>query len=587
MARSASQLSEAKDREASNKGLAAPKNMTQKYGANAQHVYSAQNLKSSMTGGVPAPNLKDPFGYKQQLQQQYQIPNLQKASEKAMSGYNDFQAGVTKNLHNISDTSKNPVALPVQGLQASNYANQQNEVGTALNNELAQINQRLGYAQQGYGQDMSFYTGEQQQATQASEFQQQQADQNKPQLITGKDLMGNTTYSLYNPATGTITPAQTDSNGNVSFGQGGAQVAGATQPQAMPQPTAMAQNGAGAAYGTTTPNMNVNGAGVTEGGTIQNQPIQGAQSQQTAQTTPAQQTNQNVAQLFPALPAANQASMSSAIQEAQANKVTLNMPLLQHLAQQYPSQATQIAAVAAYQNKPLPETASGTGPNDDFMNAVRQVNPNFDPSGYDTNETFGNITHATATGKTYISQDDLKDYSPADKVSIMNKADAQGIPILNTADAKQMEGIDIARANIQNMQSIIPKVNPSNWFARLLPFIPGVKSVIGNELRAVFQTDPDITSFDQAKQGIVAANAAILSSGSTRGVSPRMIGYLNDLVPSINDTEDDAGAKLQELTTQLTSAEDTLLNAPIQTSSASADWLPGKTTSGMSYTISY
>ena len=61
MARSASQLSAAKGREASNKGLAAPKNMTQKYGANAQHVYSAQNLKSSMTGGVPAPNLKDPY----------------------------------------------------------------------------------------------------------------------------------------------------------------------------------------------------------------------------------------------------------------------------------------------------------------------------------------------------------------------------------------------------------------------------------------------------------------------------------------------------------------------------------------------
>ena len=146
--------------------------LSQKYGANAQDVYSAKNLKTSMTGGVAAPNLKDPFGYAASLKQQYQIPELQSMSEKETKNINDFDLNSSKALGKIKTQSG--VSLPVEGLQGQIASDQFSQQETALSNELAQINQRLGYAQQGYGQDMSFYTGQQQQATSASQYAQSQ-----------------------------------------------------------------------------------------------------------------------------------------------------------------------------------------------------------------------------------------------------------------------------------------------------------------------------------------------------------------------------------------------------------------------------
>ena len=129
-----------------------------KYKANAKDVYSSKNLKTAMSGGVPAPNLNDPFGYAAQLKSQYGLSKLEKSSEKAMKNINKFNEQTTKQIHNIE---KQPLALPVMGRQEAVYSGQRSEESTALGNELAQINQRLGYAQQGYTNDLNFYTGQQ------------------------------------------------------------------------------------------------------------------------------------------------------------------------------------------------------------------------------------------------------------------------------------------------------------------------------------------------------------------------------------------------------------------------------------------
>ena len=357
--------------------------MSQKYGANAQDVYGAKNLKSSMTGGVAAPNLKDPFGYSASLKQQYQLPELEQGAEKATANINKFNEQTKKELGLIANTKKNPVALPVQGLQASNYANQRAQIGTALSDELAQINQRLGYAQQGYNQDISFYGNQQSNAIQQSQFAQTMALNYAKDFPFGVPGQTGTNGTSGTGIPGWGTNAQTETTPATGTAAATAPATSQNQSQisqATPQVTQTPQ----VAQGT--------------------QPSQGTPAWQQAtgqQQNPLQQATQPQQQATPAqaalAPFVTSQTYDQAIASGKDPSVLQNLPT---------PIAQQVKAIAEYRQAPVARVSAMGA---QIMQMAEAYNPQYDATQYQARQKMvnsvssGNIANVVTSANTLVS----------------------------------------------------------------------------------------------------------------------------------------------------------------------------------------
>jgi hypothetical protein len=342
------------------------------YKVDAKEVYGAKNLKASMTGGVQAPNLNDPFGYKAQLQQQYQLPKLEKASEKATKNINKFQEQTTKLIHNIE---KQPLALPVMGRQEAVLSGQRTEEATALSNELSQINQRLGYAQQNVAQDLGFYTQQQQ-------FQQNKAESDRSYaLAQEKAAAAANPFAALGIDLGTTTgvPTGTLPPQDYPTYQPGYQPGGQPQPSTQPSAQLMATT---SPVPGVTPQENYF---IDQAGTPQWKPVSQPASIQPNKFAPAGQES--------ALGSPSATTFQSGS----------NVELLQKL----PSNiAAQVKAISEYRQAPMTRITKEGGA---LMQLVEMYNPSYDATQFPTKSalrksvTSGNLSITINGANTLIS----------------------------------------------------------------------------------------------------------------------------------------------------------------------------------------
>jgi hypothetical protein len=180
-----------------------------------KQAYSASNISNAAANPTGRPDLNS-----------YGINSLSDSVNKYTKSANDYALQTKKSLAKIKDTKSNPVALPVQGLQASNYANQRDIEGSSITAGLQEANTALNNARALYATDLGQYNADRSYDLQMKQFNASQAKANKPEAV---DVLagaagslqrgegGFVDYAKYQQAkqnaitTGKISPDQFDS----------------------------------------------------------------------------------------------------------------------------------------------------------------------------------------------------------------------------------------------------------------------------------------------------------------------------------------------------------------------------------------
>lgn len=150
-----------------------------------------------------------------------------------------------------------------------------------------------------------------------------------------------------------------------------------------------------------------------------------------------------------------------------------------------------------------------------------------------------------AVAKYVVSTPEGLSYINADKVSanelnfVKNQAANYGIPLLTNEDVSKYKNIQVTQSNLQDLSTLINKVNQPGIYGRTL-------GAAGNYLKNIFQTDADISAFNVWRDTAINTIQSLAGgSGSGFRLNQAEIDTATGNLPTIYDNQETAQNKIR------------------------------------------
>lgn len=160
------------------------------------------------------------------------------------------------------------------------------------------------------------------------------------------------------------------------------------------------------------------------------------------------------------------------------------------------------------------------------------------------------FVRTTRSGKQFL---DVSELQGKDQGAAMRWAGEHKIPAVGK-DVGQLQDVDVARGNIEDMQKAIEGLLPKDAQGRVAAY-PGIR------LSKILQTSPQRAAFDAWRGAAVRNFRAVAGSKGLRMNEAEIKLAVENDIPKITDTYEVGLAKMRNVQTMLDNAESPILNS--------------------------
>lgn len=172
--------------------------------------------------------------------------------------------------------------------------------------------------------------------------------------------------------------------------------------------------------------------------------------------------------------------------------------------------------------------------------------------GHTGNTLLDSNTKITTSGVHYVDGTNL---TGKDATNMQHLAAYFGIPYLGKDTADAQANIETAKTNISNIADNLLSKLPKNGLGRIFDFSGNGNTAIGNNLKAYFQTDGDLASFNAYRSAAIQALRAMAGSKGLRINQAEIQTSIDNDIPKITDSVATAKAKIAKVQSMLNSQE--------------------------------